>query len=192
MANATLTRKLLRPKVWIPSVVLVLAAIGGVLYWFQPQALFIDQTVNEDAPGAGGDSMASEDDAMAEDGAMKDDAMKDGDAMMTLTGSFRSIDHETTGQTTLSKADDGHYYVRFQDFRTENGPDLVVYLSTAQSTASGTQFAQDFVDLGALKGNIGNQNYQVPDGTDLEKYKSVVIWCRRFNVAFGAAPLNAA
>ncbi len=189
--NATLTSKLLRPKVWIPAVVLVLAAVGGVLYWFQPQALFIDQTVSEQAPGSGGDAM-SEDDAMADHGAMaKDDAMTDG-AMMTLSGSFRSIDHETTGKATLSKADDGHHYVRFEDFSTENGPDLVIYLSTAASTASGTQFAQDFIDLGALKGNIGNQNYQVPDGTDVEKYKSVVVWCRRFNVAFGAAPLNAA
>jgi len=183
MANATLTRKLLRPKVWIPAVVLVLAAVGGVLYWFQPQALFIDRTVNEEAPPAGaeGDAMADPDDATAKDG-----------AMMTLSGSFRGIDHETSGRATLSKADDGHYYVRFEDFSTENGPDLLVYLSSAQSTASGTEFAQNFVDLGPLKGNIGNQNYQVPDGTDLEQFKSVVIWCRRFNVAFGASPLNAA
>ncbi len=192
MANATLTRKLLRPKVWIPAVVLVLAAIGGVLYWFQPQALFIDQTVNEDAPGAGGDVMA-EDDQTAKDDAMSGgDAMAKDDAMMTLSGSFRSIDHETSGTATLSKAADGKYYVRFEDFSTENGPDLFVYLSSAPATASGTAFAENFVDLGRLKGNIGNQNYEVPDGTDLEQYKSVVIWCRRFNVAFGASPLNAA
>ena len=196
-ANVTLTRKLLRPKVWIPAVVLVLAAIGGVLYWFQPQALFIDQTVDEQAPG----SAMSKDDAMKDDAmkddAMKDDAMKDDamakdGAMMTLAGSFRSIDHETSGKATLSKADDGHYYVRFEDFRTENGPDLVVYLSSAASTAKGTQFAQSFVDLGELKGNIGNQNYRVPDDANLDQFKSVVVWCRRFNVAFGAAPLDAA
>jgi len=179
-ANVTLTRKLLRPKVWIPALVILLAGVGGVLYWFEPQALFIDQTVDEDAPDAVAGSMPeATDDAEAE-------------PAMTLSGSFRSIDHETSGKATLSEAGDGHHYVRFADFRTENGPDVVVYLSTAESTASGTQFTQDFVDLGALKGNIGNQNYQVPDGTDLEKFKSVVVWCRRFNVAFGAAPLNAA
>jgi hypothetical protein len=181
-ANVKLTRKLLRPKVWIPALVIVLAVIGGVLYWFEPQALFIDQTVDEDAPGAvaGSTQDATSDELMA------------GAAPTTLSGSFRSIDHETSGKATLSKAGDDHYYVRFEDFRTENGPDVVVYLSTAESTVSGTEFTQDFVDLGALKGNIGNQNYLVPDGTDLGKYRSVVVWCRRFNVAFGAAPLNAA
>jgi hypothetical protein len=188
MSDITLVRKLLRPKVWVPTAIVVLALVGGVLYWFQPQALFIDKVANEDAPGA-----AAEDDAMMKDDAMKDDAMKDeGAAMMTLTGGFRSIDHPTSGTATLSKADDGKYYVRLEDFSTENGPDLLVYLSAAPATASGTEFAQTFIDLGKLKGNIGNQNYVVPDDADLEQYKSVVIWCRRFNVAFGAAPLEAA
>jgi hypothetical protein len=81
--------------------------------------------------------------------------------------------------------------VRLEDFRTENGPDLLVYLSSASADAEGTEYTEDFVDLGALKGNIGNQNYLVPDGTKLSKYQSVVIWCRRFKVAFGSAPLQA-
>lgn len=181
-------RKLLTAKFLITGGVLAVAGAAVVLIWFQPQKLFIDERVDEALPGA-----MEEEDAMAMDDAMKkeDDAMAKDDAMMSMGGSFRSIDHETTGTASLAKADDGHYYVRLEDFRTENGPDLVVYLSAAPASAQGREFAEDFIDLGALKGNIGNQNYRVPDDADLSKYRSVVIWCRRFTVAFGAAPIDA-
>jgi hypothetical protein len=62
---------------------------------------------------------------------------------------------------------------------------LYVYLATDKS-------ASDFVDLGVLKANIGNQNYEIPEGTDLAKYKTVVIWCKAFSVLFGSADLRAA
>jgi hypothetical protein len=168
----------------------VVGAIGlaVVLVWFQPQKLFQDTRVNEPAPGAmvkEDDAMAKEDDAMAKE----DDAMAKEDAMM-LAGNFRSLDHETSGHASLSLADDGNYYVRFEDFSTENGPDLYVYLSAAPVTGEGREFAEDFIDLGSLKGNIGDQNYLVPEGADLERYQSVVIWCRRFTSPFGAAPLE--
>ncbi|HEV2755627.1 MAG TPA: DM13 domain-containing protein [Actinomycetota bacterium] len=174
------------------------AAAVVVLVWFQPQKLFQDTEVNEPAPEAMGDAMDKEDDAMKkEDGAMaeEDDAM-DNDAMveevMTLTGDFRSIDHTTEGMLTVAQADDGRYYARLEDFETENGPDLFVYLSTAPASVEGREYVEDFVNLGRLKGNIGSQNYFLPEGIDLEKYRSVVIWCRRFSSAFGAAPLEAA
>jgi len=203
------TRRFITPRRLIIAALVGAALLAVVLVWFQPQKLIQDTRVDEAPPGTMAeeddamakedDAMAKEDDAMAkEDDAMakEDDAMaKEDDAMAkdeatTLAGSFRSIDHTTSGTATLALADDGHYYVRFEDFSTSNGPDLFVYLSTAPATAEGREFADDFIDLGGLKGNIGNQNYLVPDGTDLEKYKSVVVWCRRFTSPFGAAPLD--
>jgi hypothetical protein len=66
---------------------------------------------------------------------------------------------------------------------------VVVYLPPAPARGPGSAFGQAPLELGALKGNKGNQNYELPAGVDLSKYRSVVIWCRRFSVPFGAAPL---
>ena len=200
--NGVAPRRFLTPRRLLLGALVVAGAVAVVLVWFQPQKLIQDTRVDEAPPGVmekDDDAMAKEDDAMAkEDESMEkdDDAMaKEDDAMMKndamiLAGSFQSLDHTTEGSATLALADDGHYYLRLEDFSTENGPDLFVYLSTAPATSEGREFAEDFIDLGALKGNVGNQNYLVPDGTDLEKYKSVVIWCRRFTSPFGAAPLE--
>lgn len=170
------------PKRAIVGVLALVALVIVVLVWFEPQKLFIDEKVDEAAPDAV--------ETQAESGG--NDRVRHGKDQppVTLGGDFRGLDHETSGRATLSKASDDRYYVRLEDFRTENGPDLVVYLSAAPASAEGREFADDFVDLGELKGNIGNQNYVVPEGTDLEQYRSVVIWCRRFTVPFGAAPLE--
>ena len=186
-----------RGRIVALAAVLAAAAVV-VLVWFQPQKLFQDTEVNEPAPEAvAGDAMAEEaamekeDDAMVkEDDAMEKDAMVK--EVMTLTGDFRSIDHMTEGTLTVAQAADGRYYVRLEGFETENGPDLFVYLSTAPATVEGREYVEEFVNLGRLKGNIGNQNYFVPEGTDVAKYQSVVIWCRRFSSAFGSAPLKSA
>ena len=73
--------------------------------------------------------------------------------------------------------------LRLENFKATNGPDLYVYLAADKSTS-------DFVSLGRLKGNIGNQNYEIPDGTDLSKYDTALIWCRAFSVLFGSAELK--
>ena len=79
--------------------------------------------------------------------------------------------------------------MRFEDFRTDNGPDLNVYLSAAPPDAPVGQFTDVYVDLGDLKGNVGSQNYEIPRDLDLDLYSTVVIWCVRFSVIFGAAEL---
>lgn len=186
-------RRFLRPKFLIQAAVVAFVVLAMVLIWFQPQALIIDKRVDESAPGAmeEGDSMMTEDAMKKEEGSMKEgEAMMEKEGAMMTTGSFRKLKYETRGTATLDQAEDGHYYVRLEDFETQNGPDLFVYLSTAPASAEGEAFIEDFINLGELKGNIGNQNYQVPDGTDLEKYRSVVIWCKRFAVGFGVAPLD--
>lgn len=183
-------KRFLTAKYLIPLGFLAAAGAAVVLIWFQPQKLFIDTKVDEKAPGAAAENAMEKDTMAKESESMEKEAMEK-EAMMAFAGTFRGIDHETSGTATLDKATDGHYYVRFENFSTQNGPDLYVYLSPADATSEGKAFAEGSIDLGKLKGNIGNQNYQVPDGTDLSKYRSVVIWCRRFSTAFGAAPLDA-
>jgi hypothetical protein len=83
--------------------------------------------------------------------------------------------------------DAGVVYLRIEDLDTSNGPDLYVYLTTNPADGPEGAFDDDFVSLGRLQGNVGSQNYVVPDGTDLLRYSTVVIWCDRFDSAFGAA-----
>jgi hypothetical protein len=75
---------------------------------------------------------------------------------------------------------------------TSNGPDLFVYLSPNVASGDESAFDENFLNLGRLKGNQGDQNYDLPADVDLTGFASVVIWCDRFNSAFGAADLAAA
>lgn len=176
------------------------AAIGGVVLAvvvvvvFQPQKLFIDDVVDDADPLATPTEsstgtmivpMASigPDEAMSE-------AMPDEGPQVIVTGTFVDRDHPTSGTAKVIQLGDGSLVLRLEDFATDNGPALQVYLSTASTDAGHGDFDDDFVHLGALKGNIGNQNYDIPAGTDLDRYTTVVIWCDPFNVAFGAAALG--
>ena len=80
-------------------------------------------------------------------------------------------------------------FVRLENLDTSNGPDLFVYLSANPFDGEEGAFDDDYVNLGRLQGNIGSQNYEIPANVDPFRYASVVIWCDRFNSAFGAAPL---
>jgi hypothetical protein len=80
-------------------------------------------------------------------------------------------------------------FVRFENFSTDNGPDLRVYLSVSDADGPSGAFDDDFIDLGVLKGNIGDQNYEIPVGVDLSIYDTVVVWCVRFSTPFTAADL---
>ena len=108
-----------------------------------------------------------------------------------FTGDFVDRSHPTSGIADVLNDGSAQRFLRFEDFETDNGPDLNVYLSTAPSNADTAAFDDDFIDLGDLKGNIGSQNYEIPVGIDLDWYSTVVIWCVRFGVAFGAAELSA-
>lgn len=103
-----------------------------------------------------------------------------------ISGQFRGAGdgiHNAEGTTKHISLEDGRQFIRFENFKVTNGPDLFVYLATDNS-------ASDFVDLGRLKANNGNQNYQIPSGTDISKYNTVVIWCKAFSVLFGSADLK--
>ena len=107
------------------------------------------------------------------------------------TGTFIDRSHPAVGTINVLTDGSEQRFLRFEDdFATDNGPDLFVYLSRGidQSSPEG-EFDDDFIDLGVLKGNIGSQNYEIPADVDLSEYNTVSVWCRRFGVVFGAADL---
>ncbi len=107
-----------------------------------------------------------------------------GGAELVAQGAFASLGHPGEGTAEVI-SDGGALALQLRDFQTDAGPDLRVYLSTDNE-------ASDFVDLGGLEGNSGNQRYEIPAGTDTSKYKQALIWCRAFSVSFTAAPLKPA
>jgi hypothetical protein len=109
------------------------------------------------------------------------------------SGTFISHEHGTTGSARLLELPDGSRVLRIEGLATTDGPDLRVWLSDAPVVEGreGWFLFDDgaYLDLGALKGNIGDANYPVPPEADLTTLTSVSIWCRRFTVSFGAAAL---
>ena len=108
---------------------------------------------------------------------------------VVASGSFIDIDpiHGAVGTATIYQLPDGSRVLRFEDFRSKNGPDLHVYLSKEAPTSTFAGLGADEVHLGALKGNVGNQNYEIPADVDVSLYRSAVIYCRPFRVVFSTA-----
>jgi Electron transfer DM13 len=167
------------------AIVGLTVAVAGFL-WFRPDRLFTEERVNEALPRAPAAQTESE---TAAEG---DTAAGEASASTLAEGKFISLEHDTTGRAVVLETADGSRFLRFEDFETSNGPDLLVYLSSKAPTGTDDWYGydQDFVDLGVLKGNIGNQNYELPAGVDLDRYGTAVVWCRRFEVGFAAATLS--
>jgi hypothetical protein len=158
-------------KLLIGSGIFVVVGIGW--YLFRPELLFVNSKVNEQFPTAGTASPRTE--------------------HIVLRGVFHGVAHEGKGAATIHQLGDGTRVLRLTDFETSNGPALHVYLvATADATDSDTVKKSGTIDLGALKGNIGDQNYEVPPDADLSNYRAVTIWCQRFSVNFATAPLTRA
>lgn len=155
-----------------------LVVVGSVgWYAFRPERLFINQTVNETLPG--------ETVSVAAMSASTDEPKA------ILSGQFHTNAHETKGTATIYRLPDGKRVLRLTGFETSNGPDVQVYLVAAKDVNdNGTVKNAGFVNVGALKGNIGDQNYDLPADLNLDSYRAVTIWCRRFGVNFGTAPLS--
>ena len=144
---------------------LVLIAGSAGWYWFRPDRLFTDRTVSERFTQPGATTLAS--------------------------GMFHGVTHQTSGTATIYRLPDGNLALHLSDFRTSNGPDVVVYLVAAPDARdAGTVKRAGFVLVGELKGNVGDQTYELPASIDLARYRAVTIWCRRFSVNFGTAPLS--
>ena len=163
-----------RTTLFIGLAVAAVAALGW--YLFRPELLFITKTVSEDLPGV----------------ASGTDTAGGGPSTVLANGHFRSVAHESSGTATIHRLADGARIVRLTAFETSNGPDVRVYLVAANDAPDHeTVIRAGFIDLGALKGNKGDQNYAVPAGVDLGRFRSVTIWCARFGVNFATAPLIA-
>jgi hypothetical protein len=155
----------MKRRIWIGGVV-VLGLVGW--YLFRPELLFVNKKVNEEEVASVGASVARS----------------------LSAGQFHSVAHETHGTATIQDVGGGRRVLRLTDFTTSNGPDVRVYLVAAADAADNeTVTKAGFVELGRLKGNEGDQNYDVPDDLDLTRYRAVTIWCRRFSVNFATAPL---
>ncbi len=106
-------------------------------------------------------------------------------------GNFNQIDiiHGGSGTATLYELPDGSRVLRFENFRVTNGPELHVILTRNNNPLTPEDVGTDYIDLGPLKGNVGNQNYNVPAEIDFSQYQAVVIYCLPFQVIFSVAAL---
>ena len=192
------------------SAAAAVAAIAGVIFilvWFQPQALLIDDVVNETIPSAAPPTTADTGTALTTDAPTSDPVeptvedpatSEPGPGVeppvfpLTLAqGEFIGLAHSGTGTALIIELADGSRILRFENLDVDNGPDLRVILSPTELTDDdGAYDDGDFLDLGVLKGNQGNQNYEIPDDVDIDDFSTVAIWCRRFNVSFNAAPIT--
>jgi len=147
------------------------AVIVAIALWaaFRPERLFVNAKVNETMPAG----------------------LANASGTVLASGSFHSVAHDTKGTASVYQLADGKRILRLANFATSNGPDVHIYLVAADDASdSETVKKAGFLELGLLKGNIGDQNYDIPADVDFAKYRAVSIWCKRFSVNFGTAPLN--
>ena len=159
------------------TILVVLLAAG--LAVFQPYKLFVNERADEPNP------LASLGPRVSTSGG----AIAPGPRAL-YSGALRSLEHASSGRVEVIALADGSRILRLEDLRTSNGPDLRVYLSAVPASGDWHGYDRDYVDLGALKANIGSQNYVIGGSVDLARFRSAVIWCRRFKVGFAVAPLD--
>lgn len=149
------------------AIAVVAVVLFAAWYAFRPERLYINEPVHEEMP-----------------------SMNAGSIRTVESGVFYGIPHPTEGTATVYRTGDGALMLRFTNFATSNGPNVHVYLVAADDAKDETALHAGFIDLGPIKGNIGDQNYDLGTSVDLSKYRAVSIWCKRFSVNFGVAPLK--
>lgn len=153
-------------KIAIPVVAVV---VVFAWYAFRPERLVVNRKIDEAMPTAPEASTVQP----------------------VESGQFYGIAHPTKGTATIYQMGDGSRILRLTRFSTSNGPDVHVYMVAAEDAKdAATVEKAGFVDLGVIKGNIGDQNYTLTSDLNLAKYQAVSIWCKRFSVNFGAAALR--
>lgn len=173
----------------LPSKPLIWTTVGAVLlgvvfaaWWFQPWKLWIDSHVDETLPTTV--NPVESDDV--------EQSKPPVGPVALASGEFVSHEHATSGAASLVEHPDGSRQLALEDLDTSNGPDLQVWLTDAQVDPDSWHVFDDgyYVELGPLKGNQGDQVYDVPTEADLDRVVSVSVWCERFSVSFGAAELD--
>ena len=192
-------------KTWIGIAAVVVAVPVLGLGWWLFSPYFIDEEVDEEFPFSASATIPddltqqeAEDQMVDAAGAPDSDSTEDmPDEMDDMTeeeqvaavvvqGTFTDQDavHQGEGRATIYSLPDGSNVLRFEDFRVTNGPDLHVLVSPDGTVGSAT-------DLGQLKGNVGNQNYELPADLDPASLTTVIIYCDPFRVIFSTADLSA-
>ena len=186
------------------AVAVVVTAVALPL--FQPWRLFTDKVVDEALPGAVPISTQSSSttpptvsekpSATRRPAAGQPATTRPAGPEVLLTGKLITHEHDTEGTVAVLRLPDGSRVLRLENLATSDGPDLKVWLSDAEVVPGrkGWHVFDDgeYRNLGSLKGNHGNQNYEIPEDVELTDFRSVAIWCDRFNVSFGAAELRSA
>ncbi len=162
-----------RKYVWlIGGLIIVLGILWSL---FRPEKLFIDKHVNESLPQA----------------EIQSTEIKQQSDRVIREGQFQSGVHETTGTAKIHQLADGKRVLRLSNFATSNGPDVRVVLVPTNRLKNNEDVKNyQYIELGKLKGNKGDQNYEIPEGIDVNEYGSVSVWCKRFNENFGAVYFN--
>ena len=145
-----------------------------------PKEMMVDESIDQTSEKAEGEANAAT--APTETGPVE-----------LKAGSFRDQDsfHKGSGQATIYRGPDGSHLLRLDDFKVTNGPDLHILLSSHPDPKGRNELkGTEYFDLGKLKGNIGSQNYPIPDDLDIAAQMSVVIYCMPFHVMFSVAPLK--
>jgi hypothetical protein len=159
------------------NIIIGAAIVVVIIAWaaFRPEKLFTSSRVDEALPAAA--TVAQAGSTTISPAAL-------------VKGAFHSNAHETKGSATIYRQADGSRILRLADFSTSDGPDVHLYLVAATDVQKDAIVKQaGFIDLGSLKATQGNQNYTIPADVDLAKYRAATIWCKRFSVNFGTAPL---
>jgi len=194
-------------KIFFGAIILaVVAAVG----WWLAAPLFIDEVVGEELsfdleiPSDIDASNISEEGRQQLEERLIADAEKSGDvvmdeqnlvdvsedrAVLLSKGEFSGTDSLHQGEGFVLNIQNGEeFIIRFEDFRVTNGPDLRVFLSKEANPISSGETGE-YIEIGSLKGNVGNQNYVLPEGVDSSEYSSVIIYCKPFGVMFAAAQI---
>lgn len=177
---------------WIIAAIAVVA-LAAALMFFKPWTLFTNTTVDDALP-TGGTSMSKPAEAGESSAAGASDAMDSATPEVVAQGEFVTHAHTTTGKATIYKLADGRQQLALENLSTDNGPDVHLWVSANDVSApdhdhNGAKNAEH-IDLGLIKGNKGNQVYDLPADFDASKWHSVDLWCAQFSVSFGAAPLQ--
>lgn len=184
---------------------LLVAAIPVIAFaWYLGSPLFLNKTVDEEFPRTvtaqipaevtrAEAEMVMETMAKVESEMMEAMPEAMASAQIVSSGALRDADsfHKGSGQATIYALPEGGHVLRLEEIDITNGPALVVLLSTHADPMSRDELkGNHFIELAKLKGNRGNQNYDLPEGTDASQWKSVVIYCKPFHVIFSVAPLS--
>ncbi|MBY8874350.1 DM13 domain-containing protein [Micromonospora sp. PLK6-60] len=185
------SRLLRKPLTWVTVAVLGAGAAFG-LYWFQPWKAVTDTRVAERLAPVAESAPPTAGPPTTGDAGPATPTAPAGPALVSR-GDFVTHEHDTSGTARIVRAPDGSHRLELVGLATSNGPDLRVWLSDqpVRTGRDGWGVFDDgrWVELGRLKGNRGDQGYDIPAGTDLAALTSVSIWCKRFAVSFGAAAL---